>query len=272
MYSIDDFEKLIKSDLTTEEVCNKVLELNPIHTKQKYSDDDEKPFAVYVGGVGEDDYVTVNDWIHPLSMKFDDKTVYVDFVNLIRDTLKNGEEDFEKAVIASVRKTSRRWFREIKDENSKENSLLASMCLERYKDPGRQRDTYAAAVGYDSEELCRTIYEISKFKGAGDIAKCVEINSVACNLLAFSGYESALVQGYFTNIEGNIGGHTFPIYKNSEGNYDLLDCMLKQQHSNVLPGDVDFEKGFEFECHIKEGLIAYKCEPQRIIEKSQHIK
>lgn len=31
------------------------MEMNPIFTKEKYSNDEEEPFAIYVGGVGKDE-------------------------------------------------------------------------------------------------------------------------------------------------------------------------------------------------------------------------
>ena len=119
MYNINDFEKLIKSNLSSEEICNRILELNPIYTKQKYCNDEEEPFAVYVGGIGEDDLVTVNSWNYPLTMKFDDKLVYIEFINLIRSKLNNGEEIFEKAVFSSIRNISKNWFYVTNDETSK---------------------------------------------------------------------------------------------------------------------------------------------------------
>lgn len=81
--------------------------MNRIYTKQKYSNDEEESFAVYVGGLGENDFVTVNDWIYPLTMIFDDKSVYIEFVNLIRNKLNNGEEKFKKTVFASIRNLSK---------------------------------------------------------------------------------------------------------------------------------------------------------------------
>ena len=107
MYNIDDFEERVKSNLFADEVCNTILELNPIYTKQKYSNDEEEPFAVYVGGLGENDFVTVNAWNYPLTMIFDDKSMYIEFVNLIRNKLNNGEEKFKKTVFASIRNLSK---------------------------------------------------------------------------------------------------------------------------------------------------------------------
>lgn len=283
MYNINVLENLISSNLSAEEICNKTLEVNPIYTKQKYSNNEEEPFAVYVGGIGENDLVTVNAWNFPLTMKFDDKSIYIDFINLIREKLKNNDDSFERIVFASIRNLSKNWFYKCDDKFSSENALLAQKYLEAFKNPARQRDRYAgdSRVSYTDEQTFRTIYGISKFKGVGDLAKCVEVNTVACNLLSFSGYEAVLVQGYFVDYNGDLEAHTFPIYKNSEGNYNLLDCMLRQQRKNILPGDLDFECGFEFEYPvtlkysdgiIKEAIISYKCNPQKRIEKIEHIK
>lgn len=283
MYNINFFEKLIRSSLSVDEVCNRILELNPIYTRQKYSNDEEEPFAVYVGGIGENDFVTVNEWNYPLTMVFDDKSVYTDFIKLIRNKLDNGEESFEKVVFASIRNISKSWFYEIDDDISKQNSLLAKKYLEAYKHPGRQRDGYAGNpnVSYTDDETFRTIYGISKFKGVGDLAKCVEVNSIACNLLAFSGFESILIQGYFINYNGKSEAHTFPIYKNSDGNYNLLDCILKMQKKSILHEDLDFEIGFSFDIPVvlthKDGIkeqskVTYKCSPQKKLELNRTTK
>jgi len=283
MYSIKEFEKLIRSNLSAEEVYKRITELNPIYTKQKYSNDEEAPFAVYVGGIGKNDLVTVNEWNYPLTMVFDDESVYIDFINLIRSKLNSSDESFEKAVFTSIRNISKNWFYRVDDDTSKQNSLLAKKYLEAYKHPARQRDGYAGDpnVSYTDEESFKIIYGISKFKGVGELAKCVEVNSLACNILAFSGFESALIQGYYIDHKGNPEAHTFPVYKNSEGNYNLLDCMLKIQKKNIIPGNLDFEMGFSFNVPIlltyrdgsqEQSIITYKSSPQKKIEQSEHMK
>ena len=37
MYNIEVFEQLIKSNLSSEDVYEKIMEMNPIYTKEKYS-------------------------------------------------------------------------------------------------------------------------------------------------------------------------------------------------------------------------------------------
>ena len=39
MYNIEVFEQLIKSNLSSEDVYKKIMEMNPIYTKEKYSND-----------------------------------------------------------------------------------------------------------------------------------------------------------------------------------------------------------------------------------------
>lgn len=281
MYDINVLETLVRSNLSEEEVCKQVLEMNPIATKQKYANDEEQPIGIYVGGLGEQDLVTVNAWMYPLTMKFDDRSVYVDLIHLIRKKLAEEEESFEKAVMKSIRILSKKWFHEVKDEESKKNAELAKYYMDNYKNPAHQRDGYAGdlRVSYEDEESQRTIYGISKMKGVGDLAKCVEVNALACNLLAFCGLEPVLIQGYYVNYNGTREAHTFPVYKNKEGNYTLLDCILKIQKKNVLPGDTNFELGVSFEIPMllqypdgreKEVVVMYTCPPQKKVEKKEN--
>lgn len=280
MYNTDDFEKLIKSCLSEEKLCDYLFEANPIITKQKYSNDEEEPFSVFVGGIGENDLVTVNEWNYPLTMKFDDKSIYIEFIKLIRKKIRTENSTFDKILISSIKNFSRNWFYHQNDEESIQNAKLAKIYIDKFKSSAKQRDGYAGdpRVSNTNEQQYRTIYGISKFKGTGNLAKCVEVNSVTCNLLAFSGFESVLIQGYLINYNGKAEAHTFPLYKNSEGNYNLLDCMLKQQRKNVLLENVNFEQGFEFKIPITltykdgsqhESIISYKCLPQRMIEKGK---
>lgn len=88
MYNIEVFEQLIKSNLSSEDVYEKIMEMNPIYTKEKYSNDEEEPFAIYVGGIGKDDLVTINNALYPIKMRFDSEQVYIDFINLIREKLQ----------------------------------------------------------------------------------------------------------------------------------------------------------------------------------------
>ena len=54
MYNIEVFEQLIKCNLSSDHVYKKIMEISPIYTKEKYSNDEEEPFAIYVGRVGKD--------------------------------------------------------------------------------------------------------------------------------------------------------------------------------------------------------------------------
>lgn len=231
MYNLETFEQLIKANLPAEEVYSKIAEINPIYTKEKYSNNERDPLAVYVGGIGKDDLVTVNNALYPLKMRFDSEEIYIEFINLIREKLKSSDKPFSNIVMAAVRNLSRNWFYMQTTPQAVQNSKLAQLYLEAFKHPARQRDGYASdeRVAEFDEENEQIVYNISKFMGTGALAKCVEINSVACNLLNFSGIPSILIQGQFTNHIGNSEEHTFPIYMDSDGNYSLLDCMLKLQ-------------------------------------------
>lgn len=279
MYDIEIFEQLIKSSLSSEEVYNKITEVNPIYTKEKYSNDEGAPFAIYIGGIGKDDLVTINNHLYPTKMRFDSEEIYIEFINLIRQKLKSSDKPFQNIVMASVRNLSRNWFYMQTTPQSVENSKLAQLYLEAFKSPARQRDGYAGdkRVSIFDEENEQVVYNISRFAGTGDLAKCVEVNSVACNLMNLSGIQSVLIQGQFTNHEGKSEAHTFPIYLDSNGNYCLLDCILKQQKKDVLPGNINFEEGFYFEIpivltypdgHKEERKFSYKISPQKLISQS----
>ena len=159
------------------------------------------------------------------------------------------------------------------------NAQIANEYVEATKDSRKQRDGYAGdtRVSFDDEELHRTIYGISKFKGVGQVAKCVEVNTLACNLLAFAGFESVLVQGYYVDYRGNSDAHTFPLVKNSDGQYSLFDCMLKMSKRNILPGNHNFEEGIQIQIPVtlrhsdgrtEQGTIGYTCPPQKRYERS----
>ncbi len=282
MYDIETFEQLIKSNLTSEEVYEKITEINPIQTKEKYSNNEDMPLAIYVGGVGKEDLVTINNGLYPLKMRFDSEQVYVEFINLIREKLKSSDKTFQSVVFAAVRNLSRNWFHMQNTPEAIENAKLAQLYLEAYKHPARQRDNYAAdeRIAVVDDENEQIVYGISKFVGTGDLAKCVEVNSVACNLLNFSGVQSVLVQGYFTNYSGVREAHTFPLYKGDSGNYCLLDCMLKKQKEDVLSSEVNFEEGFNFQIPVRlrypdgreeSSYVTYTIAPQKKIVSSKGI-
>lgn len=283
MYNIELFEQLIKSKLTSEQIYKKITEINPIQTEKKYSNDEEEPFAIYVGGVGKEDLVTINNHLYPIKMRFDSEQIYIDFINLIRKKLKSIDKPFRDIVLSSIRNLSKNWFYMQTTSESIENAKLAQAYLTTFKHPGRQRDGYAGdkRVSVFDEENGEFIYNISKFAGTGDLAKCVEINSVACNLLNFSGIHANLIQGYFINYAGKQEAHTFPIYKGDNGNYCLLDCALKQQKKDILPNDINFEEGFSFEVPVvlnysdgrkENSNLKYKISPQKLITSSKGIK
>jgi len=276
MYNIEIFEQLIKSSFSSEEIYNKLTKINPIYTKEKYSNDEEEPFAIYVGGIGKDDLITINNVLDPIKMRFDSEQIYIEFINLIREKLKSSDKPFQNIVFASIRNLSRNWFYKQNTPQTIENGQLAQLYLKAFKTSAGQRDNYVGdkRVSIFDVEQKQWIYTISKFAGTRDLAKCVEVNSVACNLLNFSGIHSTLIQGEFINHKGEKTAHTFPIYIGNSGNYCLLDCMLKQQKKDVLPGNINFENGFNFEIpvtltysdgHSEESSLIYKVSPQKLI-------
>ena len=60
----------------------------------------------------------------------------------------------------------------------------------------------------------------------------------------------------------------------------MLDCSLKQQRKNVLPGDINLEDGFSFENpvlltysdgHKEEASLIYKISPQKRMTSAKGI-
>lgn len=98
MYNIEIFEQFIKSNLTSEEVYKKIIEIHPIQIEKKYSNKEDEPFAIYVGDIGKDDLVTVNNALYPLKMRFDAEQIYIVFINLIRERLKSTDKPFQSIV------------------------------------------------------------------------------------------------------------------------------------------------------------------------------
>ena len=223
------FKDLISSEIDDREVFVKMMERDVLKTKMKYCNDSDVPFAIFVGAIGEDDLVTVNNNLCSLKMKFDVKSIYLDFIKKVRELYIDSDKEFDDVVLQAVKTISLGWFK-IKDTSEAvENAKLAQKHIDFYNgNSDIARDSYASEVGVVNEKKMELVYNLSKFKGTGDLAKCVEVNSVACNLLAFSGYDTVLAQGYYVDYKGNKFAHTFPFYKKKEGDYCLLDCSLKR--------------------------------------------
>lgn len=279
MFSIEKFEQLIKSNMSAEDIYQEMKNLNPIYSKEKYITDEDEPFGIYVGGIGSDDFVTVNNTLFPLRMKFDSESIYIDFINELRGKIANNDKSFYEIVLSTVRSFSRAWFKKSDTPQSEENKLSAEKYMKAFSSSAGQRNNYARdhAVEIDSQ----LIYGISSFMGTGELAKCVEVNSVACNLLNFAGIESVLISGNFVNYKGHKEAHTFPLYKTQRNTYSLLDCMLKKQKQDILSGDWDFANGFDIQYpvtlkysdgHTEQGQIKYSVgNHKKVINKGKSL-
>lgn len=205
MDTIEIFENLIKSNLSREEVYNKMIEINPIETKEKYSNNVDMLLAVYKGGIGENDLVTVffmNNIYGAYAMRFDIKSIYIEFIEFIRKELINSNKSFRDILIKAVKYTSITWFKNKETPEAKENQKnihISEEILNKYKFDENQLREYLRRISTFDEENQLMVHNLSQFAGTGSMAKCAEVNSVACNLLNFCGIESTLVQGKFVN-------------------------------------------------------------------------
>lgn len=284
MYNISKFEQLIKSDMTSDEVLYEILMNNYlVKTKKKYSNDESEPFAIYEGGIGRYDYVTVNNRLYPLKMSFDSKDIYTRYIEQLRKRISESDESFRDLVFTVIKEYSKDCFYMEETPIEKKHALLANFYKEKYKTSAKQRDSYAfdRNVGTFNEEKGETVYNISSFIGTGDLAKCVEINSVACNLLCISGYPSVLAQGYFTNYKNESDEHTFTLYKGESGKYCLFDCTLKLFKEDIMDGDINFEEGINLQIpckvtypdgKVEESNIKYSVSPQKLCFDSEKNK
>lgn len=270
------FEDLIKSDMSEEEVYEKIIEKRPIETVMKYTNDSEEPFAIFVGGIGEDDLVTVSNTLYTLKMRFDLQSIYLDFIKKVRDLCVSGEKSFEEAILSSVKQIPFQYFNS-EDEEGLANNETSKIYVESFKgNYDKARDSYANDCSEVDEEKMEAVYNLSKFKGTKNLAKCVEINSIICNLLAFSGYEVVLAQGYYVDQFGEEFAHTFPFYKKKEGDYTLVDGAMKRITSDCLSGNTNFENGLNVTIpvvlkYLRSGKevhsnLVYKVSPQRMIK------
>lgn len=267
------FESLINSNMSEMEIYNEIIKKRSIRTEIKYTNDSEEPFAIFVGGIGKDDLVTVNNRMHTLKMRFDLESIYLDFIRKVRYLCVNEGKVFETAVLSAVKKVPFEYF-SVEDEEGLANMEVAKKDIEFYKgNYNLARDSYAGHVSDVDDEKMEAVYNLSKFKGTKDLAKCVEINSIICNLLAFSGYESVLAQGYFVDHLGKRCAHTFPFYKKDGEGYTLMDGALKKIKSNCLPFDIDFSKGLKVEIpltvkysdgRIVDSSYVYEVKPQKM--------
>lgn len=281
MNTIEIFESLIKSDLSAEEVYNKIIEINPIETKEKYTNDDHFPLAIYKSGIGENDLVTVLVAMNPYAMKFDVKSIYIEFIEFIRKELINSNKSFRDLLIKAVKFTSITWFKNKETPEAKENQKnikISEELLKKYKIDENQLREYLHRISTFDEENQLLVHNLSQFAGTGKMAKCAEVNSVACNLLNFCGIPSVLVQGQITDYNRNSEYHTFPLYKDISGNYSLLDCKLKVQWEEVLPENINFEEGFKFNVPIvirkpnepdEQVNYTYSISPQKLVIKNE---
>lgn len=253
MYSIEIFERIIKSNLTDEEVYDRINVLAPIKTLNRYVDLNDSECGIYEGGIGSNDLFTVMQGIYPIKMKYDDSRVYVMFIQELRKNLKKYPEmEFYLTLLNTIYDFSSEYFFLKNTPEAKKNNELFNELYEKFgKDLAKARASYIVnlKVAEFDEKNRAVIYPISKMQGVGEGISSAEINSTACNLLEFSGIHSYLVIGILDNDFSKV--HPFVVYRSRNGNYNLMDSALQISVQNMFPSGFHLEEGFRFKAVVK---------------------
>lgn len=253
MYSIEIFERIIKSNLTDEEVYDRINVLAPIKTLNRYVDLNDSECGIYEGGIGSNDLFTVMQGIYPIKMKYDDSRVYVMFIQELRKNLKKYPEmEFYLTLLNTIYDFSSEYFFLKNTPEAKKNNELFNELYEKFgKDLAKARASYIVnlKVAEFDEKNKVVVYPISKMQGVGEGISSAEINSTACNLLEFSGIHAYLVMGTLDNDYSKV--HPFVVYRSRNGNYNLLDSALQISVQNMFPSGFHLEEGFRFKAVVK---------------------
>ena len=253
MYSIEIFERIIKSNLTDEEVYDRINILAPIKTLNRYVDLNDSECGIYEGGIGSNDLFTVMQGIYPIKMKYDDSRVYVMFIQELRKNLKKYPEmEFYLTLLNTIYDFSSEYFFLKNTPEAKKNNELFNELYEKFgKDLAKARASYIVnlKVAEFDEKNKVVVYPISKMQGVGEGISSAEINSTACNLLEFSGIHAYLVMGTLDNDYSKV--HPFVVYRSRNGNYNLLDSALQISVQNMFPSGFHLEEGFRFKAVVK---------------------
>lgn len=253
MYSIEIFERIIKSNLTDEEVYDRINVLAPIKTLNRYVDLNDSECGIYEGGIGSNDLFTVMQGIYPIKMKYDDSRVYVMFIQELRKNLKKYPEmEFYLTLLNTIYDFSSEYFFLKNTPEAKKNNELFNELYEKFgKDLAKARASYIVnlKVAEFDEKNKVVVYPISKMQGVGEGISSAEINSTACNLLEFSGIHAYLVMGTLDNDYSKV--HPFVVYRPRNGNYNLMDSALQISVQNMFPSGFHLEEGFRFKAVVK---------------------
>ena len=253
MYSIEIFERIIKSNLTDEEVYDRINVLAPIKTLNRYVDLNDSECGIYEGGIGSNDLFTVMQGIYPIKMKYDDSRVYVMFIQELRKNLKKYPEmEFYLTLLNTIYDFSSEYFFLKNTPEAKKNNELFNELYEKFgKDLAKARASYIVnlKVAEFDEKNKVVVYPISKMQGVGEGISSAEINSTACNLLEFSGIHAYLVMGTLDNDYSKV--HPFVVYRSRNGNYNLMDSALQISVQNMFPSGFHLEEGFRFKAVVK---------------------
>lgn len=253
MYSIEIFERIIKSNLTDEEVYDRINILAPIKTLNRYVDLNDSECGIYEGGIGSNDLFTVMQGIYPIKMKYDDSRVYVMFIQELRKNLKKYPEmEFYLTLLNTIYDFSSEYFFLKNTPEAKKNNELFNELYEKFgKDLAKARASYIVnlKVAEFDEKNKVVVYPISKMQGVGEGISSAEINSTACNLLEFSGIHAYLVIGTLDNDYSKV--HPFVVYRSRNGNYNLMDSALQISVQNMFPSGFHLEEGFRFKAVVK---------------------
>ena len=238
--NIELFKKLIESDLSPEEVYEKIIEVrgHELGTKRIFRGLRNWKNCIYEGGIREHNLLVSRC----SSTSLDDRNIAMAY------------DDYKETMIRFIRE-----FREyLKQNPSKKDNLLFGLVV---FSPGFAKSSFNGAgrdgekaesdrdnVATFNEDIQMKQYKVSDLRRNNRNAVCTERNTTICNAFQFAGFETFLISGIL-DYKGAWEGHTFVLVKHSDGKggqcYALIDSFNNIADPNFLPGTVDITGGFE---------------------------
>ena len=265
------FEKIVRSNLSSEDVYSIIKDINRVEIEDIYRNDGDLSLGIYRGGFSNSDIIPTG---YLMGMEIDDESIYIDFINNIREQLKK-DDNFNKAIKKSVFITTYDYFNNTSSDEARDNAALVDY-YRRNIEGNNIRKYYLLnnSVSVKDEEMGLVVYPLSKLKGVGDIANSIEKNSLVTNLLRLASFDSYLILGCacsndYSNLEG------FTLYRDDHSNYNLIDTNLGIRSNNVLDSNSELDKGFTFTVIDPKGrdnvLVNYSSGPVSKVKEDNDI-
>ena len=249
-------EIILNSDLTAEEIYEKIKSINPdiMKTEKIMRSLRNWENCIYKGAIGENDFVVAE----------------TDSSSLVADNnIAMKHDDIKETLIRFIEEFRTSWRNQ---PNSEEINLLRALVFympiflkNEFKNASRDGSANAnkrASLAKFNNETQFPEYNVSDCKGPGANAVCVERNSTAGNIFQFFGFETYQITGQMCkrNDEEEINeGHHFIFVKHGPngGYYSLIDAFNGIIKLHVFEGDCDLTKGFEVNVSKKDSNKTY---------------